>query len=286
MQYLILPKSLQVTADAAIEYLHSQWGIAKRNIKAEVVIHSNFNYRPTLSTITNDHHSLCVEVSESAYSNSLDSFVQECVAKNFPAKLYVAMPKDVQDSFYSSKIKRAKENGVGIIEVDGNGGVLIQDAIPLSLAKVRPIDMRQFPAKFREALARAENTFRSASPDKGCALLFDEMEDHFRKLAKKLNDKKLWNSKKKIPFDYTHGSWANLIELVQKNIDKNRAKCPELKPTFLSRLHGITAYRNDTGHKPHDQASLIKRDRELRTRFESASDTLLDLINYSKSLHI
>lgn len=286
MTYRILSRSLHGTADAAIAYLHNQWGIATRSVKIETVIHPDFNYRPTISVATKDYHTLCVDVSETAYSNALDAFVQECVAKNLPARVYVATPKDLQDSQFSYKIKRAKENGVGLIEVDENGGTLIQDAIPLSLAKVRPIEPKQFPPKYREALAKAENTFRCASPDKGCAMLFDEMEALFRQVAIKLNEKKLWMSKKKISFDYENGPWASLVELVQKNVDRNRSKCPELKAAFLSRVHGLTSYRNDSGHKPGNQAALIKRDRELRTRFETATDTLLDLINHTKPLHV
>ena len=279
-------KALHPTADAAVEYLHTQWGISKKGIKSEQIISPNFSYRPTLSAVTQNHHTLCVEVSEGAYSNSLDSFVQECVAKNFPVKLYVAMPKDVPDPYYSSNLKRAKANGVGVIEVDNNGGVLVSDAISLSLAKLRPIDLESFPAKYREALAKAENTFRSASPEKGCSLLFDEMEDYCRKFATKLNERKLWKDKKKKLFDYEVGPWANLVELIKSNIDTKRSKCPELKPAFLSRIHGLTGHRNESGHKPKDQAALIKRDREIRTRFESATDTFFDLITYTKTLRV
>ncbi len=117
-------------------------------------------------------------------------------------------------------------------------------------------------------------------------MLFDEMEDYTRKLANKVNERKLWLSKKKIVFEYDTAPWANTIELIQKHLDIKRAKCPELKPAFLARIYGLTGHRNESGHKPKDQAALIKRDREIRTRFENATDTFLDLINHTKALRI
>ena len=47
---------------------------------------------------------------------------------------------------------------------------------------------------------------------------------------------------------------------------------------------GITPYRNDTGHKPKDMKALIKRDQQLRTRFEDAVDLLGELIDATEAL--
>ena len=41
-----------------------------------------------------------------------------------------------------------------------------------------------------------------------------------------------------------------------------------------------------TGHKPKNRAARIKRDRELRTRFESAIDVLRDFANALRPLRI
>jgi len=284
MSYRILAPSLHATADAARTFLHQQWGVGKKAIKIEESISPDFSYRPTLSAETKDCQLMCVEVSESAYSNTIDTFVRDCVNRNLPVRLYIALPKDIEDQYYSSKIKKAKENGVGILEVNGTEGILIQEAISLSLAKVRPIDKQQFPLSYREALASAEHTFRSASPDKGCAILYDEIEDLCRRIAVKLNDKKLWQSKQKIQFDYDRGNWASLVELIQRNIDLKRSRCPELKAAFIARIHGITPYRNESGHKPRTQAQRMHRDKQLRTRFELATDILYDLIKNTKKL--
>jgi hypothetical protein len=48
----------------------------------------------------------------------------------------------------------------------------------------------------------------------------------------------------------------------------------------------MTTHRNESGHKPDSLKVLAKRDRELRTRFESAADTLFDLIQQSRHLRL
>ena len=48
------------------------------------------------------------------------------------------------------------------------------------------------------------------------------------------------------------------------------------KKSLLVRVAALTEHRNETGHKPKNRAVHIQRDRELRTRFETAVDVLRD----------
>lgn len=76
------------------------------------------------------------------------------------------------------------------------------------------------------------------------------------------------------------------MQLMGARLDATQANCPGLTPAFLARIHGVTPHRNESGHKPANEELLKKRDRELRTRFESAVDLLGDLIVAVKPLRV
>jgi len=61
---------------------------------------------------------------------------------------------------------------------------------------------------------------------------------------------------------------------------------PGIKKNLLIRVAALTDVRNDAGHKPRNRAERMKRDRELRTRFESAVDVLRDFANAARPLRI
>jgi hypothetical protein len=60
--------------------------------------------------------------------------------------------------------------------------------------------------------------------------------------------------------------------------------CPALSMPLLARVLSVAPHRNDTGHKITSLNQLIKRDTELKTRFESATDLLLELITAYKTV--
>jgi hypothetical protein len=102
--------------------------------------------------------------------------------------------------------------------------------------------------------------------------------------GKKTHDAGCW--KQSVTAKFESASWAALMELMGDNLDSKKAKCPALTKAFIARIHGITPHRNESGHKPRDANALMKRDRELRTRFESAIDLLTDLLIAVRPLRI
>jgi hypothetical protein len=136
-------------------------------------------------------------------------------------------------------------------------------------------------------LAEAESTFRNGSPAQGCLLIQQEIEQLSRKVAKKTHAKNLWRALKpgvKAPPYTSKVPWAKIMEIMIDHIDPH--KCPTPDKSLLNRIAGMTSHRNESGHKPGTLKDLIKRDREARTRFESAVDTLFDLIQQSRHLRI
>jgi hypothetical protein len=78
-------------------------------------------------------------------TNHLDAFVVGCLQLGLPVKLFVAVTKGIRDPNLSHNLKSAKLAGVGLIEVDDSSGVVMQDAVSLSLTGVRPLKVSQFP---------------------------------------------------------------------------------------------------------------------------------------------
>jgi hypothetical protein len=282
--YTILPPPLHATADAAMKWFMDNWGISKGAVTVEGEIHHDVELRPTLSAPSQDHHLLCVEASESVYANHLNASVIGCVRHGLPVKLYVAVPKNAKDPNYAQNLRAAKRAGVGVIEIDGSSGIIVQNALSLSLSAVRPIDVQRFPKKYRHNLTHAQQTFRDGTPEKACSLVYDEIESLFRKAAKRTFDKGWWPNSRKLKIDTA--PWATLINDWNQHLDRRNCPCPALKQAFVARILGVTPYRNDTGHKPKDMKALIKRDQQLRTRFEDAVDLLGELIDATKPLKV
>ena len=163
----------------------------------------------------------------------------------------------------------------------------IYEALALSLISVRPIHMKKYPAKYESALSDAEATFKNGSPAKGCSLIYDEIEGLSRAIAKKSKAKGYWRSPRqgqRVPrTNLDIAPWQNVMEVLMERLDWQRCKC--LKNS-LQRVVGVVPHRNESGHKPKTLAARIKRDSELRTRFEAAADLLFDLICACRPLHL
>lgn len=289
--YKFLASPLHSTANAAMVYFKNEVGLS--HFKVEEPIGQNLEFRPTISCSSTEQYLVCVEISESAWplKNVLDTFVLDCKNQGMPVKLHVAIPKGVVDPDFSKNLKRAKSCGVGVLELEENGAAHVyHDALPLSLTGLRTYIPSEFPPKFRENLKGAESTFLNGNPHKGCGELYDLIEDLCRKVGDRADKKGYWKTVKsgtKIPkINFDTKSWALVVKHLESHLDIKKCNCPKLKDTLLARIRGLTQHRNDSGHKPKNLSQLKQRDQELRTRFETARDTLRDLINATKPLHL
>jgi hypothetical protein len=285
MNFVYLPLGLVATAERTVHYFRDNHGITGFRVEAE--FGPTLAYRFTLQALTPDHYYLCVEVNESPYPGILEPVVLDCVTQGLPVKLYVAFPSDSLSADYKTRVDRARSHGVGVIEVSPTQTQVIHPPLPLSLASLRPRPKSEFPPKFRSILAEAENTFKSGSPAQGCLLVQQEIEQLSRKVAAKTRAKNLWrplNPGERAPRLTDRTPWARVMEILIDHLDARACRHPER--ALLNRIAGLTPHRNEAGHKPNNLKILIKRDREARTRFESAVDTLYDLIQQSRHLRI
>lgn len=290
MNFRFLEAPLWPTAEAAKAFFKKELGVT--SFKIEQPIQPDMEYGPTLSAVTKDFHWLCIEVSESAWPqrNVLDAFVLDCKNRCLPVRLYVAIPRGTSDPAFRANLKRAKQNGVGVVEVDEVGGNVFQDALSLSLTGLRGTNPIDFPPKYRSAIRDAGQTFCNGSPGKGCSTIYEEIEALSRRLAKKTKQRGFWRalkpSEKPPKIDLVRGQWARLMKILIEHLDLKKCRCSKLNEPLLARVLGITGHRNESAHKPHNQTMLKKRDEELRTRFEAGIDILRDLINATKPLRL
>lgn len=283
MAYRYLAGNLFHVADAVKQFFKTERGIV--NFKVEEEVDKSLEYRPTLHANEKDHHIVCIDVQDSPYSNALDSFVLDCVKKSLPIRLYVAFPEGTNQSEYKKKVDRARANGVGVLEVRANGVLLIHEALSLSLLGVREIRPSRFPPKFRAALAHAEVTFRGGAPVEGCLEIYKELEALSRAIVDKTRSGNLWRALQpgeKNPRIKENTPWQRVVEILMDHLDQT--KCSALPPPLLGRVLSVAPHRNDTGHKVTNLKRLIKRDTELKTRFESATDLLYDLIQAQRQI--
>jgi hypothetical protein len=284
--YTFLSANLHATADAAAAFFRRSRGI--RSFRTEEVVITGLPLRPTLHAVTNEHYHLCVEVCETPYVARLDQVAYECTMNAVPLKLYVAFPGDSPQPSYKPDVDRARQHGVGVVEVGNTRVQVVHEALPFSLAAYRPIDRDAFPPRHQSALTDAENTYRNGAAPKGCSVIYDEIEHLTRQIAKRTLARGMWRPVSGVPsgpsVNLDTGPWARVVDDLLDNLDWN--KSGPLNRALLKRVAAVTDYRNDAGHKPTDVAQLRKRDRELRTRFESAVDLFRDVVDGSRHLRV
>jgi hypothetical protein len=285
MNYRYLPEQLRPTADAVASFLRETRGL--QHLRVEEEIDKNLPYRPTLHQLTQDKYFLCVDVLDSPFSPTLESVVSDCMQRSLPVKLFVAFPGGADMLDYKKNVDRARVKGVGVIEVTNLGCDVKHEALALSLIGVRPIDKKLYPPKYRSSLTDAEMTFRNGNPSKGCSVVYDEIENLSRAIAKKTKAKNLWRAPRagerppRVRLDT--GAWEKVMDALLDWLDWGR--CHHLKHA-LQGVQAIIPHRNESGHKPSTVAKRTKRDTELKTRFEAAGDLLRDLIVAAKPLHL
>src|SRR5262245_833081 len=262
MPYNVLDAHLWPVADGVAAFLRREWGIAK--LRKEEGAYREIKPIPTFSATMPDHHSLWVEVSNRAYPPGLDGVVADCMQHGFPVRLIVAVPQGLRGKVFQEDLGRAKQKGVGVIEVDGKHGKLLTNALSLSLASVQPIPRIEFPQKYRFHLSQAETTFKEGNPAKGCDDLYGIIENVTRKIAKVTYSTGLWNAGAN-PLRFDIDPWNNIVDALIRHLDQATARL--FKDNILHRVIGVVPFRNTVVHIPKTEKDLQKRDRLLRTRF-------------------
>lgn len=282
LRFQALSEALVPIALASRRYFMDTEGA--RRFRAEAEVRPTLAYRPTLLGDCQDYSLLAVEVNDGFYTNVLDAFVLECLGEGLPIRLFVAAPAGGPAAQKLDLMRRARRRGIGVLEVDDSNVTAILPALSLSLIGVRRIDKKHFPKRFHSRLNQAEDTFRNGDPVKGCGRIYDTIERVSRSVALEIETVQMWRAKvarpKKKSSWFTTGPWANVLGYVDDYADFTALR----KTTFAidkalwGRVRGLTPHRNESGHEPATRAELQDRDRQLRTRFEHAVDTLAELL--------
>ncbi len=290
MNYRILPPHLHSTADAAIRFFRNNEGVT--GVQIETSIDNDIRFRPTIIGKMRDHHMLSVEVTDSGYTSALDEFVLDCERRGLPVRLYIAIPRGADLAEFQHMVKRAQNRGVGVVEVDERGGNVMFRPLSLSLTGVRRVNVQRFPMKYRQALSEAQQTFLGGDPVKGCGCIYDELESLSRRIAQRVDQRGLWKrlkgAQRRPKVNFEIGPWQRVLTVLREHFAYSKIPPGQarLNETLLAQVIGLTPYRNESGHKPRRLSDLISRDRQLRTRFEHAVDTLESLVKASKFLRV
>ncbi len=287
MNFHFLSENLHDTALASKSFIKNRFGISKFNV--EQSIHKSIGYGPTIHGKTKENYIFCIEVRENInrIHVAFNEFISECMRNCLPVKIIIAIPKGVK---YSSKeLKNIKKLGLGLLEADKQDSYLAEIPTNLHLSHVRPIEFNKYPIYFREKLHEADSTFKNTSPVKGCLIIYEEIEYISRIIAEEAIKKDFLKKNIKLPkkfknLNFKIGSWAIIIQFLMGHFDYKKAKCPQLNTSLLARILGLTSHRNDAGHKPQSLEKLKERDIQLRTRYETSFDILLELINACKPI--
>jgi hypothetical protein len=284
MLYKILPENLHSAADRAVDFLRNDRGVT--NFKSEEAIDADLQYRPTAYGISPEKYIVAIEVQDRPDMAVLDSAVLDCATRSLPIKLFVVFPEPATP-WPERDVEKIHQRGVGAIEVRPATSVVLREALPLSLFAYR-LDRQLFPKKLRGTLLDAENALRSNNPPQGCTILYQEIEDMSRKMIEKTKKKKLWRKlkagEKASRLNLGTGAWEKVLELFEDFYVVDRKKVPDLTANLIHRIEASTSYRNQSAHKPKTTQERRDRDRETRTRFESAADLLLDIIKVSSQV--
>jgi hypothetical protein len=282
MSYRALPTHLHPTADRARAFFASERGVSKIVVEEEV--HAELNLRPTLQGRTRDHHIVCVEVTDSGYTDNLDSFVLDSQRLGLPVKLYIAVPAGSPPDI-APLLRRAKPRGIGVLEVRANGTChIFVSALSLSLTGLRRLAPKRFPARYQHALIDAEETFLNGDPAKGCSRIYDEIEALSRRLAARVAARGLLRPSARAQPNFEKAPWKTVLEHLRTHL--NYRALPSIHDQLLSRVIGLTDSRNQTGHKVTRRQDLMRRDSQLRTRFEDAVDVMEALVSATRGLRL
>jgi hypothetical protein len=284
MIYKVLPENLRDVADRVVDYLREDRGVT--SFRAEAAIDDDLEYRPTAHGFSPEKYIVAVEVQDRPDIAVLDSTVLDCAARSLPVKIFIAFPEPAVP-ISTRDAEKIHHRGVGLIEVRPAGPVVLREALPMSLFGYR-LDRQIFPQRLRGTLLDAENALRSNNPPHGCSILHQEVEDLSRKIIAKTKEKKMWRklkpSEKTSKLNLDTGAWEKVLELFEGRYVVNKKKVPDLTSNLIHRIEATTLYRNQGAHKPKTTQERKDRDRETRTRFESAADLLHDLLRVSSQI--
>lgn len=290
MSFKLLAPHLHSTAVAAKKYFTKELGA--KQFHDETIVDKDLPLTPTLTAHLSNGYFLCVEVNEKAYSNTLDTFVVECSMRCFPVKLYVVLPSAKGDLDFAANLRKAKDRGVGVVEISDEGESVFAEAVSLSIFGLRKNQLNEFPKSKREGVRLAEQTFLNGNPVKGCQSLYEELEVVTRAFAARSKSEGWWRSphqgETRPSTNFEKGPWAKVLKELETFIDLRscRKKCPLMKDGLIAGALGVTDPRNLTSHKPTKIKDIIQRDKKLRTWFESTSDLLKSWYDATKPIKL
>lgn len=291
MSYVFLGQNLHGTADAAKRYFASEYGAV--NFVCEAVLEDDLPLKPTWQATLPSGYTLCVEVRESPFSNTLYEFVMKCATRGMPVRLWVAMPHGTAAPTFNAELRQAHNAGVGVVQIAEDGAAhVFHRPVPLSLFALKKTDLARVPKTQREHVKTSESTFLDGTPDQGCQGICQALEHLTRDFSEFSFNEGWWRqpkgAKSMSSAFFQTKPWANVLEQLEDRLEisKVRGKAPTFSRQLIVRARGHTDWRNDVSHKPKTLRQLKDRDAKLRTMFEATRDLLVDWYAVARTLRL
>lgn len=291
MSYSLLGQDLHETAEHARNFFAQNYSAT--GFKCEQAVLTDLPLRPTWQARLKSGYSLCVNVQPSPFTPTVYEFVARCAQKNLAIKFWVAVAAGASKESFSNELKRAREVGIGVLEINADGSVQeFHSPVALSLFALQRTDLSKVPKALREEIKTAETSFLDGMPTQGCQTICQELEAVTRRFGEYAFDKGWWKvatgtKPPKLKFFRTD-AWAKLLEEMETKIDYNtlRPKCPAFTRQLIVNTRAFTDWRNTVSHKPRSAAELQRRDLKLRSMFEMTTSLLLDWHRVTKPLKL
>jgi hypothetical protein len=139
---------------------------------------------------------------------------------------------------------------------------------------------------------RAEQTFIAGDPAMGCLGVYKELEALTRRIAVKTYKRGYWTETIRNPSRMVEKTaWVRVTADLKSKLSRTTAAksgmdLSNLSDVLLSRIIGVTPFRNLVGHSPNSARNLRERDARLRTRMEDAVDLLRETIDATRCLRL
>lgn len=251
--YLLIEPDLVVVAEKSIGVIQQRFNT--RKVKIEQPFNSKINYKPTLHWKTKTHIIVC-EIASSPFPNSVRELFSEVSVKGLPVKLFISYPANRQNDIrkYREEVKKAKEYGIGLISLNDNNEVEIENLGVSISSHIPQISISHYKKNLRNSIEDAYSVYINGNPRHGSQELGQVIEQIIRNIAIEAKRKGHYNNG--VDPNLPQSAFASILDdLIRNSI---------LKQTYLNRVRAYTEDRNSVSHR----VNSLKKSREIEGKLK------------------
>lgn len=256
--FLFVEPDLIYIAKLAKDKIENRFNI--NNAHVEQIFDSSINYKPTFHWKTKTHIIIC-DIASSPFPLSIKDFYSDIAVKGIPVKVIIAYPGNRQKDVakYREEIKKAKEYGIGLLAIDDNENIILENlgvSIPLHISQ---LDYSLYDKKMRALIEESYESYMiNGKPKDGLQKLGQLVESIIINLAVQAKRKGKFIFSGFVPGTYI--PQGKLIEnLMKENV---------IDIGILGNCKTFAHERNSVSHAAKNQREVIKIEKQLKVNFQ------------------